>query len=87
MLANFDYYLLADFEEGMTKEAELRAEIPPVNPSVSHDIPKGFVYKAIVSRVIIDRWKNSPYLAGKKSSTSPYDFIPLQYPDSSPRTF
>jgi very-short-patch-repair endonuclease len=249
MSAQFDYYLLADSEEGITKEAEIRAEVPPVNPTVNHDIRKGFVYKrvphitlkaianneeidviydkwqeklepiraelnkllgkkweeweiprepdktfndqakkllekwwdyrikreqeiddsiaknadyetlydqpyidnkrirvtgrftveslsphrvistdiespksdvlswlirsrgdrffmgsgnfttesqsyteergmcAIVSRVIIDRWKNTPSLAGKKSSTSPYDFIPLQYPDSSPRTF
>ncbi len=45
MSANFDYYLLPDWEECMTKEAELSAEIPPVNPSVSDDIPKGFVDK------------------------------------------
>ncbi|ACB00930.1 MULTISPECIES: site-specific DNA-methyltransferase [Cyanophyceae] len=47
MSAKFDYYLLADSEEGITKEAEIRAEVPPVNPTVSHDIRKGFVYKRV----------------------------------------
>jgi adenine-specific DNA-methyltransferase len=47
MSAKFDYYLLADSEEGITKEAELKAQVPPVHPSVSHDIRKGFVYKRV----------------------------------------
>lgn len=47
MSAKFDYYLLADSQDGAAKEAELRGETPPTHPPVGNDIRKGFVYKRV----------------------------------------
>ncbi|MEG3440042.1 site-specific DNA-methyltransferase [Pannus brasiliensis CCIBt3594] len=47
MAAKFDYYYLADSEEGIIKEAELKGQASPVNPQTNGDIRKGFVYKRV----------------------------------------
>lgn len=47
MSAQYPYYLLADSEEGIEKEAELAGQIPPNNPNTDEDIKKGFVYKRV----------------------------------------
>ena len=44
MAARYPYYLLADPPEGIKKEAELTAKMPPPHPT-DGDIRKGFVYK------------------------------------------
>jgi adenine-specific DNA-methyltransferase len=47
MSAKFDYYYLADSEEGIIKEAELKGQVPPATPQTNGDIRKGFVYKRV----------------------------------------
>ena len=47
MSAKYDYYLLADSQEGIAKEAEITGQVPPVNPETTGDIKKGFVYKTV----------------------------------------
>jgi adenine-specific DNA-methyltransferase len=46
MSARFPYYLLSDSPEGLTKEAEITKQRPPVYPT-KYDIKKGFVYKRV----------------------------------------
>ena len=48
MAAKFPYYLLADSEAGIRKEAEVSGQMPPVPlPSTGHDIRRGFVYERV----------------------------------------
>jgi adenine-specific DNA-methyltransferase len=48
MAARFSYYLLADSPEGMLKEAEINAQLPPSPlPPSAGDVKKGFVYKRV----------------------------------------
>ncbi|MEQ1761433.1 MAG: site-specific DNA-methyltransferase, partial [Vicinamibacterales bacterium] len=46
MAAKFPFYLLADTQEGVKKEAELTGKIPP-DYRTDGDIRKGFVYKRV----------------------------------------
>lgn len=46
MAARYPWYLLADSEEGKTKEAELTLR-PPSDAPVHHDIRQGFVYERV----------------------------------------
>jgi adenine-specific DNA-methyltransferase len=48
MAAKFPYYLLADSEAGIRREAEVSGQMPPVPlPSISADIRRGFVYERV----------------------------------------
>ena len=47
MSAQYPYYLLADSEEGIEKEAAIAGQVPPTNPKTDEDIKKGFVYKRV----------------------------------------
>jgi adenine-specific DNA-methyltransferase len=58
MSARFPYYLLADSQEGVRKEAELTGIIPPPH-TTDHDIKKGFVYKR-VPHVTLKSIANNP---------------------------
>jgi adenine-specific DNA-methyltransferase len=46
MAAKYPYYLLADSQEGINKEAELTGKMPP-SYKTEEDIKKGFVYKRV----------------------------------------
>jgi len=46
MAARFPYYLLADSQEGLKKEAEVTGRVPPEQPT-SNDIKKGFVFRRV----------------------------------------
>ncbi len=46
MSARYPYYLLADSEEGIAKEAEITGKVPPAYKTEG-DIKKGFVYKRV----------------------------------------
>ena len=46
MAAKYPYYLLADSQEGINKEAELTGKMPP-SYKTEGDIKKGFVYKRV----------------------------------------
>jgi adenine-specific DNA-methyltransferase len=58
MSARFPYYLLADSQEGVRKEAELTGIIPPPH-TTDNDIKKGFVYKR-VPHVTLKSIANNP---------------------------
>ncbi len=58
MSARFPYYLLADSQEGIRKEAELTGIIPPPQ-STDDDVRKGFVYKR-VPHVTLKSIANNP---------------------------
>jgi adenine-specific DNA-methyltransferase len=58
MAARYPYYLLADSEEGATKEAEITGKIPP-EYKTEGDIKKGFVYKR-VPHVTLKSIANNP---------------------------
>ncbi len=60
MAARFSYYLLADSQEGIRKEAELSGLTPP-DYRTEGDIKKGFVYKR-VSHVTLKSIANNPDL-------------------------
>jgi adenine-specific DNA-methyltransferase len=48
MAARFPYYLLADSEPGIRKEAELSGQVPPSPlPPIAGDIRRGFVYRRV----------------------------------------
>jgi len=48
MAAKYPWYLLADSEAGIRKEAELTGQVPPSPlPSTSNDVRRGFVYKRV----------------------------------------
>jgi adenine-specific DNA-methyltransferase len=48
MAAKYPYYLLADSEAGIRKEAELTAQAPPTRiPPTSGDVRRGFVYRRV----------------------------------------
>lgn len=47
MSAQFPYYLLADSQEGIKKEAELIGQVLSTNTKTESDIKKGFVYKRV----------------------------------------
>lgn len=48
MAGRYPYYLLSDSPEGLLKEAELNAQLPPSPlPPTTGDIKKGFVYKRV----------------------------------------
>lgn len=46
MAARFPYYLLADSQEGLKKEAGVTGRVPPEHPT-TNDIKKGFVYRRV----------------------------------------
>jgi adenine-specific DNA-methyltransferase len=58
MVAKYPYYLLADSPEGIKKEAELTAQVPPPHKTEG-DIRKGFVYKR-VPHVTLKSIANNP---------------------------
>jgi len=58
MAAKYPYYLLADSPEGIKKEAELTAKVPPPHKTEG-DIRKGFVYKR-VPHVTLKSIANNP---------------------------
>lgn len=58
MAAKYPYYLLADSPEGIKKEAELTAKMPP-EYRTENDIRKGFVYKR-VPHVTLKSIANNP---------------------------
>ncbi len=58
MTARYQYYLLVDSPEGITREAELTGKIPPSHRS-ENDIRKGFVYKR-VPHVTLKSIANNP---------------------------
>jgi len=58
MAARFPYYLLADSQEGIKKEAELTGRMPP-EYKTEGDIKKGFVYKR-VPHVTLKSIANNP---------------------------
>lgn len=58
MAAKYSYYLLADSPEGIKKEADLTAKMPPEYKTES-DIRKGFVYKR-VPHVMLKSIANNP---------------------------
>jgi len=60
MSARFQYYLLADSNEGVRKEAELTGVVPPPH-ATSDDIKKGFVYRR-VPHVTLKSIANNPEL-------------------------
>ena len=47
MAAKYPYYLLADSDAGLRKEAELTGQAPAVGASTSNDIRRGFVYERV----------------------------------------
>ena len=48
MAAKFPYYLLADSEAGVRKEAEVSGQLPPVPmPAMAGDVRRGFVYERV----------------------------------------
>ena len=48
MAAKYPYYLLADSDPGMRKEAEVTAQIPPSPmPPTTNDVRRGFVYERV----------------------------------------
>ena len=47
MAARYPYYLLADSEAGIRKEAELTGQAPAAMAATSNDIRRGFVYERI----------------------------------------
>jgi adenine-specific DNA-methyltransferase len=48
MAAKYPYYLLADSEAGIRKEAELTGQAPPSPiPSTANDVRRGFVYERV----------------------------------------
>ncbi|MGC2424187.1 MAG: DNA methyltransferase [Nitrospirota bacterium] len=58
MSAKYPYYLLSDSQEGIKKEAELTAKMPP-EYKTEGDIKKGFVYKR-VPHVTLKSIANNP---------------------------
>ena len=58
MAAKYPYYLLADTPEGIRKEADLTAKLPP-DYKTEGDIKKGFVYKR-VPHVTLKSIANNP---------------------------
>ncbi|HPC93829.1 MAG TPA: site-specific DNA-methyltransferase [Sedimentisphaerales bacterium] len=58
MTAKYPYYLLADSPEGVKKETELTAQVPPPHKTEG-DIRKGFVYKR-VPHVTLKSIANNP---------------------------
>ena len=58
MAARYPYYLLADSPDGVAKESELTAKVPPSYPTTG-DIKKGFVYKR-VPHVTLKSIANNP---------------------------
>ena len=58
MAAKYSYYLLADSQQGVAKEAELTAQVPPTYKT-DDDIRKGFVYKR-VPHVTLKSIANNP---------------------------
>ena len=58
MSARFPYYLLADSQEGVRREAELTGIIPPPH-TTDGDVKKGFVYKR-VPHVTLKSIANNP---------------------------
>lgn len=59
MSAQFPYYLLADSEKGIEKEAAIAGQTPPTNSNTDEDIKKGFVYKR-VPHVTLGAIANNP---------------------------
>ncbi len=47
MAAKYPYYLLADTDEGIRKEADLAGVVPTTSGSAQPDVKKGFVYKRV----------------------------------------
>ena len=47
MAARYPYYLLADSEDGIRKQAELSGKRPPADIKPQGDIKQGFVYKTV----------------------------------------
>ncbi|MGH3025545.1 MAG: DNA methyltransferase [Gaiellaceae bacterium] len=48
MAAKYPYYLLADSDAGLRKEAELSGEAPPAPmPTTTNDVRRGFVYERV----------------------------------------
>ncbi len=48
MAGRYPYYLLSDSPEGVLKEAEVNAQLPPAPlPPTAGDIRRGFVYKRV----------------------------------------
>jgi len=58
MSSKYDYYLLADSNEGAKKEAELTGRVPP-DSKMGGDIRKGFVYRR-VPHVTLKSIANNP---------------------------
>jgi adenine-specific DNA-methyltransferase len=58
MAGRFPYYVLADSDEGLKKEAELTGHVPPTYKTVG-DLRKGFVYKR-VPHVTLKSIANNP---------------------------
>lgn len=60
MAAKYPYYLLADSQEGIKREAEISGQIPPSPiPKTEGDVRKGFVYRR-VSHVTLRSIANNP---------------------------
>jgi adenine-specific DNA-methyltransferase len=66
MSARFPFYLLADSQEGVRKEAELTGIVPPPH-STGNDIKKGFVYRR-VPHVTLGSIANNPEIRGGMSA-------------------
>jgi len=62
MAGRFPYYLLADSQEGVKKEAEISGKVPP-SYRTEDDIRKGFVYKR-VPHVTLKSIANNPEIDG-----------------------
>lgn len=58
MAARYPYYLLADSQEGIRKEAEIAGKVPPSHKT-DDDVRKGFVYKR-VPHVTLKSIANNP---------------------------
>lgn len=58
MAGRFPYYLLADSQEGIKKEAEISGKVPPNYPT-ENDVRKGFIYKR-VPHVTLGSIANNP---------------------------
>lgn len=64
MAARFPYYLLADSEEGIKKEAEVTGQAPPLPlPRTERDVKKGFVCRR-VPHITLGSIANNPEIDG-----------------------
>ena len=67
MAAKYPYYLLADSEDGIRKEASVTGRVPPAPfPPTANDVRRGFVYER-VPHVTLKSIAQNPYIHGGMS--------------------